>query len=333
MAMSYELEGRAAVEAVLKACRFIQTVQKTHSSRDAISKKDRSPVTVADFGAQALINDHLKALFPDDLIVAEENSRLLVQSENADLMEAVFAQVRPFNPYLLRHRILEAIDLGSGVAGPEGRFWVLDPIDGTKGFLRGDQYAVALALIDGGRVVLGVLGCPNLPVNGMAAFRTPRGCLFVAARGEGSVMRDLDHPAGRTIHVTSATDPSLARFCESFESEHSAQQVTSNVARDLGITWPPLRLDSQAKYGVVARGDASIYLRLPPEKTYREKIWDHAAGSIIVEEAGGRVTDMEGKPLDFTRGNLLIRNRGIIATNGKFHDLLVEAVKKEFSRI
>jgi 3'(2'), 5'-bisphosphate nucleotidase len=332
LTMAYESERRAAVAAVIKACRLIRTVQQTHSSHDVVDKKDHSPVTVADFGAQALINDHLKALFPGDLIVAEEDSSLLAQRENADLLEAVFTRVRPFSPHWLRHRILEAIDLGSGVAGPEGRFWVLDPIDGTKGFLRGDQYAVALALIDGGRVVLGVLGCPNLPLKGMVSG-TPRGCLFAATRGEGSVMSDFHHPEGRAIHVTSAADPSLARFCESFESEHSAQQVASSVARDLGITQPPLRLDSQAKYGVVARGDASIYLRLPPEKTYREKIWDHAAGSIIVEEAGGRVTDMEGKPLDFTGGNLLIGNRGIIATNGKFHDLLVEAVKKEFSRI
>jgi 3'(2'), 5'-bisphosphate nucleotidase len=104
------------------------------------------------------------------------------------------------------------------------------------------------------------------------------------------------------------------------------------VAHIFGIKKPPLRMDSQAKYGIVSRGDASIYLRLPTQKSYRENIWDHAAGSIIVEEAGGRVTDIQGKPLDFSVGNKLNNNRGIIATNGKLHDLLLEAVRQVFSQ-
>ena len=90
-------------------------------------------------------------------------------------------------------------------------------------------------------------------------------------------------------------------------------------------------MDSQVKYGLVSRGDASIYLRLPTQKSYRENIWDHAAGSIIVEEAGGRVTDIQGKPLNFSVGNKLTNNRGVIATNGKLHDLLLKAVQQVFS--
>ncbi|MFN8519969.1 MAG: inositol monophosphatase family protein [Chloroflexota bacterium] len=66
----------------------------------------------------------------------------------------------------------------------------------------------------------------------------------------------------------------------------------------LGVTAPPLRLDSQAKYGLVARGDASIYLRIL-RGDYVECIWDHAAGSIVVEEAGGTVSDVTGAALDW----------------------------------
>jgi 3'(2'), 5'-bisphosphate nucleotidase len=85
-------------------------------------------------------------------------------------------------------------------------------------------------------------------------------------------------------------------------------------------------MDSQCKYGLVARGDASLYLRIPARSSYIETIWDHAAGSLIVEEAGGRVTDIRGKALDFSTGRKLTRNRGIIATSGKFHDEVLEAV-------
>jgi 3'(2'), 5'-bisphosphate nucleotidase len=90
-------------------------------------------------------------------------------------------------------------------------------------------------------------------------------------------------------------------------------------------------MDSQAKYAVLARGDASLYLRLPSPATpdYRERIWDHAAGSIIIEEAGGRVTDAYGSDLDFSQGSRLEKNRGIVATNGLLHDAVLIAVKFE----
>ena len=94
----------------------------------------------------------------------------------------------------------------------------------------------------------------------------------------------------------------------------------------MGISAEPYRIDSQCKYGAVARGDASIYLRLPTRADYVEKIWDHAAGKLVVELAGGRVTDVHGAPLDFTRGSRLSANAGVIATSGRFHDEVVAAV-------
>ena len=97
-----------------------------------------------------------------------------------------------------------------------------------------------------------------------------------------------------TITSVAATSPADVRFCESVESGHSAQGDAAAVAARLGITAPPLRMDSQAKYAVVARGEADIYLRLPTRADYREKIWDHAAGALIVAEAGGVVTDIYG---------------------------------------
>ena len=327
--MTYHRERQAAIDAVRKACAFCQDIQTSHFAQRMIEKGDRSPVTIADFGAQALINDHLKTVFPCDGLIAEENTRLLVKEENTSLREAVVAQILKHNPLLSRQRIFEAIDLGSGRVRPEGRFWIIDPIDGTKGFLRGDQYAVALALINGGQVVLGVLGCPNLVIHGFGSHDA--GTLFVALKEEGSVMRGLVSPAERKISVSTLTDPSQAQVCESFEPAHSSHSVAATVARILGIKKEPLRMDSQAKYGVVAMGDASIYIRLPLQRTYQEKIWDHAPGSIIVEEAGGKVTDIEGKPLDFSRGNQLTANKGVIATNGNLHEPLIQAIRQASS--
>ena len=81
-------------------------------------------------------------------------------------------------------------------------------------------------------------------------------------------------------------------------------------------------MDSQAKYALLASGKAELFLRPPPPESPGEgaKIWDHAAGSLIVHEAGGRVTDLDGRPLDFGSGRTLSRNRGVVASNGRIHD-------------
>ena len=106
------------------------------------------------------------------------------------------------------------------------------------------------------------------------------------------------------------------------------QSESAAIARRLGIEREPFRIDSQCKYAAVARGDASIYLRMPTRKDYREKIWDHAAGKIVVEAAGGTVTDVNGRTLDFRHGRTLEENRGIVATAGPIHDAVLEAVRQ-----
>ena len=215
--------------------------------------------------------------------------------------------------------MFDSLALGSHDV-PGGRYWALDPIDGTKGFLRGDQYAIALALIDDGDVVLGVLGCPNLA----ELRRIDRGDV---RGGPGPVPRACWH-ATRPTHVSPHRPHwPTARMVESVESGHSDHGQASLIAERLGIDAPPFRIDSQCKYGAVARGDASIYLRLPTRADYREKIWDHAAGKFIVEQAGGRVTDVTGASLDFSQGVRLEGNVGVIATDGRFHDHVVDVVQ------
>lgn len=88
-------------------------------------------------------------------------------------------------------------------------------------------------------------------------------------------------------------------------------------------------MDSQVKYGLVANGEAAVYLRFPNprNKDYRENIWDHAAGAIVVEEAGGKVTDMNGKPLNFRDNEKMLNNHGVVVSNGVIHDRVLEAIK------
>ena len=311
---------QTAIDAVLKAIQLCEHVQAEMVPADAIQKMDRSPVTVADFGSQALICKAIGEAFPDDPIVAEESAQAL--KENASLLERVTGYVNQFcEDAVSAETVCEWIDRGSGEVGQN--FWTLDPIDGTKGFLRHDQYAVALAHIVEGIVQLGVLGCPNLPHqlnNGDAE----RGCLFVAIRGEGTRLYTKTGDFIEQVHVSE----SVHRFAESVESTHGDSDAHSNIANALGITESPVRMDSQAKYGIVSRGEASLYIRLPNPAypDYRECIWDHAAGLIVVEEAGGTVTDANGTPLSFLTGKRMHENRGIVATNGKLHQHVLKAL-------
>lgn len=326
--MAYEREREVAIEAVREASRLCRVVQQQLVEGHTLAKDDRSPVTVADFGAQAVVSHLLEQAFPEDPLVGEEDASAL-RSGPAELRDAVAARVREVLPSLDPDAVLDAIDRGRAPGGRQGRFWTLDPIDGTKGFLRLEQYAVALALVEDGEVVLGVLGCPNLPVRADQPGGE-RGCLFVAVRGEGAHVARLDGDGEQPVRVDRVDDPSLAVFCESVEKAHSAHSHSARVAEILGITRPPFRIDSQCKYAAVARGDASVYLRLPTKPGYTEKLWDHAAGLRIVLEAGGRVTDIDGRPLDPGAGRTLANNRGrgVIVTNGRLHDRVLEAVRQ-----
>ncbi|CAM9447808.1 unnamed protein product, partial [Discosporangium mesarthrocarpum] len=113
---------------------------------------------------------------------------------------------------------------------------------------------------------------------------------------------------------------------ESVEASHSSHGVAGQVCRDLGITRPPVRVDSQCKYGLLAMGQGGIYLRLP-RWGYVENIWDHVAGAVVIQEAGGRVTDSNGVALDFSQGAKLPKEVvGVVATSGKIHKEVVDAV-------
>jgi 3'(2'), 5'-bisphosphate nucleotidase len=317
------IELAAALAAVRAASALTAGAQGRLAAGDTLTKGDESPVTVADFAAQAIVCATLTDALGEIDLVGEEDSADLCSTEHTALRDGVVELVqRQRGDDVSAATVLDWISVGTA-DGTTDRYWTLDPIDGTKGFLRGDQYAIALALIEDGEVTLGVLGCPNLPNPDGTT-----GAVFVAGAAVEGRCVAYQGTSAMAVPARVAAPPSLAhaRFCESVESGHSDQNDSARIAGLLGITAEPYRIDSQCKYAAVARGDASIYLRLPTRADYREKIWDHAAGKFVVEQAGGRVTDVTGASLDFTHGTTLEQNRGVIATDGRFHDEVLAAV-------
>lgn len=312
--------GLNAVRAAARLCAAVRSEMVAGAGADKLDKQDRSPVTIADFGAQAIVSRIIGEAFPNDTFVAEEDSALLRDEANAMQLSAVRRFVEAELGAGDETAILNWIDRGAGEPGD--RFWVLDPIDGTKGFLRNDQYAIALAVVENGQVTRGFLACPALPHDGGT------GAIFVAERGGGAEWCTLDGSDFQPVRVRDTRDPQQARLAESVESGHTNRGISAQMQEALGITSEPVRMDSQAKYAAVAWGQADIYLRAPNARTpdYRECIWDHAAGWLIVEEAGGTVTDVYGAPLDWTRGRRLENNIGVIATNGHLHQQVLDAL-------
>lgn len=364
----YSKELGVGVRAVHMACLLCQKIQHAlvlETNEHVSSKDDNSPVTIADWSVQATVSWVLSEAFGSDnvSIVAEEDVQVLSKSNATGLLEAVvktvntcLAEAPRFGlkaPGSALHpkEVLEAIGRCNSTGGHTGRFWVLDPVDGTLGFVRGDQYAVALALIEDGEVVLGVLGCPNYPMqkellsyhNGSQRTITPltsdtgdKGCVMYARRGvHMSWMQPLlrgDETfvwpnSAREIQVSPIDDPELATFCEPVEKANSSHSFTAGLAHSVGLRNKPLRVYSMVKYAAIARGDAEIFMKFA-RAGYKEKIWDHAAAVVIIEEAGGLVTDAGGHQLDFSKGLYLEGlDRGIIACAGsKLHETLITAV-------
>jgi 3'(2'), 5'-bisphosphate nucleotidase len=316
----FERERSVAFRAVREASGICREV-----SPRGIEKDDGTPVTIADLASQALICAALKEAFPKDPVVAEEDATLLRSSSMQMVRSQVVDLVTRRRPDVDSREVLRWIDRGQGEPSAD-RFWTVDPIDGTKGFLRGDQYAVALALVMDGEVEVAVLGCPNLPFRW--ATGEEAGVVLLGVRGRGTMAVPLgESSTGMILRVSDQEDPAEMRLCESWESRRGAHEINARLSEVLGLAAPPVRMDSQAKYVLLARGDAEIYIRPETPPGYREKIWDHAAGMRIVTEAGGRVTDLEGKPLDFTRGERMADNRGILATSGPLHDRALEAIR------
>jgi 3'(2'), 5'-bisphosphate nucleotidase len=321
----YNEEAEFALQAVRKAALLSRSIQQELAPH-TISKSDRSPVTVADFASQAIVAQMLADRFPLDVLVGEEDSRILQGPEQAGTLAAITRYVRRLHPGVTGGQVSAWIDRGASEPGE--RFWTYDPIDGTKGFLRGGQYVSALALVEGGQVKVAAMGCPNLDVD-LHPVIGGSGSAVLSVAGEGSWLFPLEGEGSRRLAVSREADPTQARLLRSFEAGHTDVDKLEALASQMGITAPAVRMDSAAKYAILASGGGELIVRLLSAKRpdYREKIWDQAAGSLVVEEAGGRVTDLRGHQLDFTRGRELTANFGVLATNGLLHSAALVAVR------
>lgn len=305
--MSFEKEMKTALSAVTEACGICVRAREGGIYKE--TKADGTPVTAADYAAQFVIVRSIARRFPADGIVAEETPSF----QNGQMAEEVLKLL----PEAGADEMAEMVSRG----GDAERFWAIDPIDGTAGFIEGAQFAVAAALVENGEPALGILGCPGL------------GFIMCGARGRG--VRKVDVKKAQS--GKGAWEKPRGRgtvLCETARGTEEAYSVTREIMGDIeksaGET-ETIRMDGQCKYALVAAGRADVFMRVPNsggKNGRRENIWDHAAGAAVVSAAGGKVSDFYGNPLDFGAGVTLAENNGVVASAGAVADVIMEAIRK-----
>lgn len=346
MSVPYAQERHIAELAVLRASILTKKVLSTVSK---IAKSDASPVTVADFAAQALLISALRDAFPGDAFVGEEDStalradallrervwELVSGSEAADSESEIGKLAKPKSV----EDMLEMIDLGGrGMGGEKGRFWVMDPIDGTAAFLKGEQYAVSLALIQDGKEVVGVLGCPNLNLQtGRVAEsivdKDGLGIMLSATLSQGATIRSMN-PSNLSSpsplpHLSSPSSLAGLHFVDCAKSKTSRHDLIAALAAHFGAKFPNTDIfSSHMRYAALIVGGGDLQLRIPTGDS-RMYLWDHAGAQLIFREVGGKVTDLDGREMDFGAGrDLRERNRGLVAVRGDVHAVVLEALTR-----
>jgi 3'(2'), 5'-bisphosphate nucleotidase len=308
-----------AVRQAAALCRAVQArYLPADGAAQAATKAGAEPVTMGDYGVQAILCRAISRAYPDDAVIAEESGRQFYELiADADREEIAALVGEALGERVRVDDMARWLDHGQGQAA--AHTWVIDPIDGTKGFLARRHYVIALGVLRGGQPVAGVIGAPAYP-NG--------GAIFAAQKGAASVQPLAGGPA-RRIAVSQRTDPAALIVVESVEKSHASRDLMARVREAAGIGAAAVeQYDSQEKYARIAAGDADLYLRLPRlQSTRPHMIWDHAAGAALVLHAGGIVTDVDGSPLDFTQGRTLAKNQGIIVANPRIHAQVVQAAQ------
>jgi 3'(2'), 5'-bisphosphate nucleotidase len=268
--------------------------------------------------------------------MAEEDAAVFHTAAGRALMDSLLHVLDPGLPGMTPEEIARLLDRSTKKA--RSRMWLLDPVDGTAGFLRaGGHYAIALALVERGLPTVGLLACPTLDVEAFYAepplnAEPAQGALLLAGQERGAWVSPLDLSDFRPLRVSAVTGLTEARVLGSAVASHvdpDAMQAFLNAA---GVQGRVHAVDGQVKHALIAQGHAELFVRIPADAGYREYVWDHAAGAIILREAGGSITDVHGHPLEFGRGTRLARNQGIVASNGVLHDEVLDILRLTHSK-
>ncbi|KAK3997906.1 hypothetical protein QBC44DRAFT_392218 [Cladorrhinum sp. PSN332] len=353
----YSYERHIAEQAVQRAVRATEHVRKNHIANTVAWKKDRSPVSLADYASQVLLIAGIHEAFPNDCFVGEETADDFEQTPTLqrqvwELISSLRSGDDNRDDALAwpesADEMVQLLELSAGESSSQGRVWTMDPIDGTMTYLDGTQYTVVATLLVDGVEQLGVIGCPRLAMDDAKAAgcdwepvgADERGCMVSAVRGRGVHIRHLSgddtlQPARAVPARSQTVDLPTLRYAENSRSVRPLLPERYRIAPLLGGSWNPMQICStQLRYVVCALGRCDVLTRFPASQSDNAYVWDHAGGMLIFAEVGGRTTDLEGKEIDCSVGRMLNRNVGTLAAPAAVHAAVLGATRRvleEFS--
>ncbi|KAI1375827.1 carbohydrate phosphatase [Hypoxylon crocopeplum] len=346
----YSKELEIAIGAIQSAAKLSQAVISIED-KGVIEKDDLSPVTVADFAIQALLTATICHAFPDDKFVGEESAADL--RNNPALLDRVWKLLRtlegdeakslcklPESP----DQMCEMIDwCGFGEPGGSqaGRVWVFDPIDGTKTFVRREAYAINVALLEGSKQVLSIVGCPTLSVDAKAPVTNTsldpagRGCIVFAAKGHGTYVRPLTGSLPHEVHSRRIEPHAETESSQALRPVSCYNMLDSGVDDVHQLVMEKLKVESRGcdllawvlRWVTLGLGLANMTIWVYKQRSRTGKIWDHAGAMLLFEEVGGTITDIDGKPIDLGIGRKMTANHGFIAAPKAMHGTVLSAVQ------
>ena len=312
---AFKLEIEVAVDLARKAAFATEAIRK--NGIESMQKGDGTPLTQADLVSQAVILAGLKKQFPEDKIKAEEELKGAVQD---GLKNAAVLTLRMLGVDDAEAHLKEFVNYRGNAGGR--RIWMIDPIDGTKGFKKGLSYAIALGLYYGGRPQFGCMAVPRFP-----DFEGPKQETAIAYAGTGIGAHIIEKEGARPqeLHVSDIRDPSRVRIVGS--RAHDREDISGKFGQRVGAA-DVVRMDSMAKYLMLASGRADIYLKKADPEYGIAYPWDHCAGQIILEQAGGKLTTFGGKAVNYEQkpGSPIKDLKGMLASNGACHKKVLEIV-------
>ncbi|KAL1412275.1 hypothetical protein Q8F55_000019 [Vanrija albida] len=335
----YARELAVAISAIQHAAKISSRVLAS-SSKGVVEKDDHSPVTVADLAIQALLTMTIHKSFPNDLFVGEESAEQLRASPS--LLDAVWALLSDLEldgdariP-ASKDKLCSLLDWAGHGEPSQGRYWIFDPIDGTKAFIRGENYAVNVCLMTGPEQTLSAVGIPLLspdavaPINNDTTSNT--GSIMFATRGGGTFIRPLEGPASAPARrlprrTADASTPLTAVTCVE-GTDSAVPGLNAKISARLGIAYPGNDLLAWVlRWAVLGLGAADATFWVYRKRTRYGKIWDHAGAMLLFEEAGGKITDVHGKDIDIFAGRTMSSNFGFVAALEGAHARVLAAVQ------
>lgn len=352
----YQGELAVATSAIRLAATLSQHMIH-NKKKGVIHKDDLTPVTIADFAIQALLCATVKANFPHDRVVGEENASqlradLLLLEHVYELLQWVVGHgdgpqaeaaraAFPKNCRVptSREHMCDLIDeCGTSSPAAEGRTWIFDPIDGTKTYIRGEQYAINVALLVDGQQAMGAVGCPNMSMKPAVPFLDCHvdgaGTIAFAIKGHGAFVQGIDGLSAPVKLPSLSPDLTLrdVRFVTCTTVDSALAGVNEAVARDIN----PAGMDAYPacnllpwvlRWVSLARGLCNTATWVYKSRDRVGKVWDHAGAMLLFEETGGRITDVLGRPVDLVTGRKMTRNFGFVAAPVHLHGEVLEALQ------